>query len=262
MSNLADVVNDSDIRVVIDTVIKMLISGSNIFVTKNDFTPEKINAREGHSFKKNECLFEQPVDLCWTSRKGFTMGVVFYGAGRDIEVCDSFSSGNMTFIAKFELSEIFSHLCKHGMKATPENISQVFSETNTFSSWLLWPQYPLVSNQIPAQMPEDEADMQSLTRAYEQWFQRDIPSWDNHIEQGTSSSQSITAVYKGCKQSQNTGELVYRFSVKIDGKSEHYHLISYEHELFLLDYMYDSVPLDTPKHNEIFAACQARMPHR
>lgn len=66
------------IGIIVDTAIDMLMTGCDLFVNKNDFTPEKVNAKESSNFVRNDTLMNQRVDLSWTSKRGFRLGVIFW----------------------------------------------------------------------------------------------------------------------------------------------------------------------------------------
>jgi len=96
--------------------------------------------------------------------------------------------------------------------------------------------------------------------AYELWMQQtesygSYPGYKGHEAEGR-----VRAVYKGCKQSEKTGEVIYRFLVTIGGESDNYHLIEYDKDLYLLDYLYDAVPLTHENYADIFASCNKSMP--
>ena len=248
--------SQSEQLLVIDTALDLLMSDRDLFVVKNDFTPSKINAKQSANFQKNGSLLEQSVDLCWTSRKGFSIGVVFYGPDRDMPIRDSFSSsaGTNTFIARFNLSGLHTQIEKAGQMLSVESIEKALTEQNTFSSWLFWPQYPHEQN-IPI-MHDDYGT------AYELWMQQSESSGGYSGFPDRGSEGGVRAVYKGCNRTKNTGEMVYRFLVTIGEKSENYHLIEYEGDLYLLDYLYDTVPLTYEGYAEIHASCSKSMPRK
>ncbi|MBJ9973122.1 hypothetical protein I8254_19185 [Providencia rettgeri] len=248
--------SQSEQLLVIDTAFDLLMSDRDLFVVKNDFTPNKINAKQSDNFQKNCSLLEQPVDLCWTSRKGFSVGVVFYGPDRDMPIRDSFptSSGTNTFIARFNLSGIHAQIAKAGQTLSVESIQKALTEQNTFSSWLFWPQYPHVQN-IPI-MHDDYGS------AYELWMQLSDSSGGYVGFPDREAVGGVRAVYKGSNRTKNTGEVIYRFLVIFGGKSDNYHLIEYDGELYLLDYMYDTVPLTHENYTEIHASCSKAMPRK
>ncbi|MBQ0600866.1 hypothetical protein J7S78_13795 [Klebsiella oxytoca] len=247
--------DDVGIDIVVDTAIEMLMTGCDLFVNKNDFTPEKVNAKESRNFIRNDILMGQRVALSWTSKKGFRLGVVFYGSQRGDTLSETFKSDTNTFIAQFDLDGIYSTIANSQKAITPDTIREVLSTKNDFSAWLLWPQFPSIYLQSkPPVMDADE-----LAAAYEQWYQHSEPVWDEMLLEQSSLS-AIRATYKGCKQNKSGDELFYRFSVAHEGKKETYHLIRYDDRLYLLDYTYDSVPLNHPLHKAILDACKLRMP--
>lgn len=244
-------------KTIIDTATCMLMNGEDLFVNKNDFTPPKINARESHNFTQDGILVGQQVDLHWLSKRGFNIGVVFFGAGREITISESFSLDTKTFIAQFDLFEIYSILFS-SHNTSENNIIKILSEKNNFSSWLFWPQYP--SAFIYQQQPDSY--MQDLTSTYEQWFQRSEPCWDFKGQQREYDTDVVRATYKGCNRTKKTDESIYRFSVSYHSKSESYHLVSFDNKWFLLDYIYDAVPVTNSMYHKIIEACIAKMPRR
>lgn len=243
------------IEIIVDTAIDMLMTGCDLFVNKNAFTPGKVNAKESSSFVRNDTLMNQQVDLSWTSKKGFRLGVVFYGAERDVTLSEISQPNTNTFIAQFDLAGIYSTIGSNQKMIEPDVIQAVLSTKNDFSTWLLWPQFPLKNIQTnPPAM-----DVGEMAAAYEQWYQHSEPAWHGSLVE-QSSLNGIRAVYKGCKRNKSGDELFYRFIVAHEGKKETYHLIRFDDCLYLLDYTYDSVPLNHPLHKPILDACKIRMP--
>ncbi|HCL5581118.1 TPA: hypothetical protein N2N40_002546 [Citrobacter freundii] len=243
------------IDIIVDTAIEMLMAGYDLFVNKNDFTPGKVNAKESSNFVRNDTLMNQQVDLSWTSKKGFRLGIVFYGAERGVRLSEITQSDTNTFIAQFDLAGIYSTIANGRKNIEPDAIRVVLSTKNDFSAWLFWPQFP--SKYLHPTPPVMDAD--ELAAAYEQWYQHSETSWHEALVEQSSLS-AIRAVYKGCKRSKSSDEMFYRFCVAHEGKKETYHLIRYDERLYLLDYTYDSVPLDHPLHKAILDACKLRMP--
>ena len=243
------------IGIIVDTAIDMLMTGCDLFVNKNDFTPEKVNAKESSNFVRNDTLMNQRVDLSWTSKRGFRLGVIFFGAGRAVQLSEMSRSHTNTYIAQFDLTGIYSTIANRQKQIEPDTIQAVLSTKNDFSTWLFWPQYPLkVRQQNPPAMDANE-----MAAAYEQWYQYSEPAWyESLVEQ--SPLNGIRAVYKGSKRNKSGDELFYRFIVTHEGKEEAYHLIHYDNRFYLLDYTYDSVPLNHPLHKPILDACKLRMP--
>lgn len=245
------------IDIVVDTAIEMLMTGCDLFVNKNDFTPGKVNAKESRNFVRNDILMGQQVALSWISKKGFRLGVVFYGSKRGVTLSEISTSETNIFIAQFDLDGIYSTIVSGQKTIEPDTIRAFLSTKNDFSTWLIWPQFPSKYLQPkPSVMEADE-----LSAAYEQWYQHSKPAWGEMLVEQPSLS-AIRATYKGCKRSKSSNELFYRFSVAHEGKNETYHLIGYDDRLYLLDYTYDSVPLNHPMHKVILDACKARMPRR
>lgn len=244
---------------IIDMAVTMLVEGVSFFVRKNDFTPSKINAKQGGYFSRNEFLADQLVHLCWTSSKGFRIGVVFYGDEDGFPLSETFSTDINTYIASFNLSGLVAALRKTGEADLSQNtLAQVLVEPNDFSSWLFWPQYPSISYSPQT----DISETHYLNDAYEQWFQQYAHSTKAMHQPLSDNVHTIKVKYLGTQTTKNTNELIYRFSVQNFGKSAHYHLIAYDAEFYLLDYVYDSVPLDMPMHDEILAACKAKISSR
>lgn len=243
------------IDIIVDTAIEMLMTGCDLFVNKNDFTPGKVNAKESSNFVRSDILMNQQVDLSWTSKKGFRLGVVFYGAERAVTLSEISQSDANTFIAQFDLAGIYSTIANNQKNIEPDSIRAVLSTKNDFSAWLLWPQFPSKYFQ-PKPLVMDAGEMAA---AYEQWYQHSEPVWHEALVE-QSSLNTIRAAYKGCKRSNSNDEMFYRFCVAHEGKKEIYHLIRYDERLYLLDYTYDSVPLDHPLHKAILDACKLRMP--
>lgn len=244
-----------EVDIIINTAIEMLITGCDLFVNKNDFTPGKVNAKESNNFLRNDTIMGQTVDLSWISKKGFRLGVIFYGAGRNIKISKNFHPDTNTFIAKFDIAGVHASITNNNKNIEPDTIREVLCVKNDFSAWLYWPQFPSKNHQQkPPLMSADE-----LAVAYDQWCQSSESAWEGMLVDQSSLSP-VRATYKGCKRSKSSGELVYRFHVVHEGKEDIYHLISYDSRLYLLDYTYDSVPLSHPKHSEISDACARVLP--
>ncbi|PHM72348.1 hypothetical protein [Xenorhabdus sp. KJ12.1] len=249
-------IDDKNLKVVLDTAIGMLMAGEDLFVNRNDYTPPKINARESSNFSSDDVLLEQPVDLSWISKKGFRVGVIFYGSGRIIKMVESFPLDTNTFIARFDLAGIYKSITSIQGIVEPDNIRAVLSAKNSFSSWLFWPNFPAKYVQ-----PFIQETQELVETYYGQQIQQSEPTWGETIIPSKSETIAVNATYKGCKRSKNTGDIFYRFSVTYDGKTERYHLIYYDNELYLFDYIYDSVPVNNPMYKNVLIACKSKIPH-
>lgn len=230
----------------------MLMTGESLYVVKNDYTPAKINAREGHSFIRDSMLLEQPLNLSWTSKKGFSMGVVLFGEEGQMKLKESFDTPGNTFIAALDFKGI-----RHSIEQAGSIVSlrELLTKPNPFSSWLCWPQYPNHT------VSTSNHDLHALNAAYEQWFQFQGSESSSGFNASPQCCElAVKAVYRGSQRFKSTSELVYRFDVTSQGMCTQYHLIAYESDYYLLDYVYDSVPFDIPLRLEILEACRLKLP--
>jgi len=246
---------------IVDLSVEMLMTGHDLYVNKNDYAPARINARTISCFERNAVLLDQHVDLCWTSKRGFRVGVVFTGLSRNVLIQESFPGQANTFIARFDLDSINKVIQNALHDDYRLAVKSVMSEPNAFSSWLYWPAYPLTSaTKLFCEEQDKVSDFSH--HAYEQWVHSYGYGGGYQTKQLASepSAPVPTVRLHGYKTSKTTGERVYRFSVTVNKVTEQYHIVAYEGEYYLLDYAYDSVPYDHPLREKILAACRIKLP--
>lgn len=252
MSDSKDHINSS----AADILIEQLLSGHDLYVKKNDYTPSKINARQGKDFTRNASINGQHTDLCWLSSKGFRLGIIFTGAGFNSDDCAVVpKTREQVYIARFNIDRVTELITGSGSESYSETIRELLSGPNDFAEWHFWPQYPADTYEQQSNAdPSEEQEIQYLNTAYEQWFQQ----YD--VSTSYEPETPVNAIYRGSQRMKTTGEPIYRFSVTINGKSDNYHLVEYESEFYLLDYVYDSVSLNEPMREEILAVCKKKLP--
>ncbi|EOC0011588.1 hypothetical protein ACI0X9_003272 [Cronobacter turicensis] len=245
---------------IISISIELLMTGHDLYVNKNDYTPAKINAKESSYFQRDSYVLDQPVDLCWTSKRGFRVGVVFTGQCKNAPVMNSFPLHANAFIAYFDLDKIGEALHQVEAVNSRDIIKDVMTKPNAFSYWLYWPQYPLTS----AAVKVSNATIYPVDfLPYDLIKKERVHSFESGNTPGSFMTQNpLLPVVKllGSLTSKTTGERVYRFSVTLKDVTEKYHVMAYEGDYYLLDYAYDSVPCDNPMREPILAACCNKLP--
>lgn len=234
---------------------------SPVYSNGTRYAPDKIFKPKNSILHLDESIGTHMIDLKWNSEKGKTMGLLFVDHDDVIENKIYDIEENNAFVVEINIGILKNKLrtmikTNTGLNnGVSEAVKSLLSRENKYSRWVHWEGKSSSYRMSPAQF--------KFVSRFGFVNYRDITSidisdcFDPDYTNNYSSSQNTKNIMRLTKRNfdYENKEITYQFIIEQWGRSDTFYLVIYDNESILLDYVHNSVPVNSRSYSQVKTLC-------